>query len=35
MPEISVEKMSAHNSQKLPFLLPDKKHECSLAEQSL
>jgi len=30
MPEISEEKMSTHNTQKMPFLLPDKKYECSL-----
>ena len=30
-PEISVEKMSTHIAQKIAFLLPDKKHECSLA----
>ena len=26
IPEISVEKMSTHNTLKMPFLLPDKKH---------
>jgi len=31
MSETSAEKMSIHNTQKLPFLLRDKKHECSLA----
>ena len=31
IPEISVEKMSIHNTQKFPVLLRDKKHECSLA----
>jgi len=31
MPEVSVEKMSIHNTQRLPFLLRDKKYECSLA----
>jgi len=31
IPEIFVEKMSTHNTQKMPFLLPDKKHERSLA----
>jgi len=29
--EISVEEMSIHYTQKLPFLLRDKKHECKLA----
>jgi len=28
---MSVETLTAHNFQKMPFLLPDKKHECSLA----
>jgi len=27
---MSVEKMSNHNTFKMPFLLPDKKNECSL-----
>jgi len=26
---MSVEKISSHNTKKMPFLLPDKKHECS------
>jgi len=30
IPEISVEKLTTHNIQRIPFLLPDKK-ECSLA----
>ena len=29
IPEISAEKMSTHNTQEMPFLLPDRKHECS------
>jgi len=28
---MSVAKMSTHNTPKMPFLLPDKKHVCSLA----
>ena len=33
IPEISVEKMTrpSHNTQRIPFLLPDKNNECSLA----
>jgi len=31
MSEISVEKISIDNIQKLPVLLRDKKHECILA----
>ena len=31
IPEISVEKMTAHNTQKIPFLLPDKNNGYSLA----
>jgi len=27
--------MNIHNTEKLPFLLRDKKHECSLAYLSL
>jgi len=33
--EISIEKMSTHNTKKQAFLLSDMKHECSLTyEQS-
>jgi len=35
VPEISVEKMSIHSTQKLPFLLRVKKRECSFVINSL